>query len=112
MFTYETPGLKYGIYATIIGIVLLGVYVLIIYAVLRRRPKPYVHLYDRDQHDGVAAHRSYMRQISEQISSSSEFGGRPPEQSVMMNMSELKKQLSEEDRKEFPIEIKNDGEEK
>lgn len=112
VFTYETPGLKYGIYATIIGIVLLGVYVLIIYAVLRRRPKPYVHLYNRDQHDGVAAHRSYMRQISEQISSSSEFGGRPPEQSVMMNMSELKEQLSEEDRKEFPIEIKNDGEEK
>lgn len=110
VFTYETPGLKYGIYATVIGIVLLGVYVLVIYVFLRRRPKPYVHLYDSDQRDGVAAHRSYIRQISEQISASSELGGRPPRQSEMMDMYKLKGQLSDEDKKEFPVEIDDDEE--
>lgn len=111
VFTYETPGLKYGIYSTAIGIVLLGVYMLIIYVVLRRRPKRFAHLYDTDQHEGVAAHRSYVRQVSEQISASSEMGGRPPRQSDMMDLKALGRELSEEDRKEFPIEIDDDDEE-
>ncbi len=111
VFTYETPGLKYGIYASIAGIVLLGVYMLILRVVLRGKPTPYVHLYDIDQRDGVMAHRSYMRQLTDQIAWSSELGGRPPEQSEMMDLSKLGKELSEKDREEFPIEIDNDDEE-
>lgn len=88
VFRYHTPGLKLGIYASIIGAVLLGVYVLVIYVVLRHKPAPYAHLYDRDQHEGVLAHSSYMRQISEQIYSARELGGRPPEQ-LMTDIPDL-----------------------
>ncbi|MDE7230515.1 MAG: YfhO family protein, partial [Oscillospiraceae bacterium] len=112
VFTYETPGLKYGIYASVIGIVLLGAYMLILYVVLHKRPTPYVHLYDIDQHDGVLAHRSYVRQISEQIYGASELGGRPPEQLRMMDLPKLKEELSEEDRNEFPISAEDDEKER
>ena len=86
VFTYETPGLKLGILASVIGTALLGIYMLIIYVALRKRPTLYVHLYDSDQHKGIQAHSSYMRQISEQIYSSRELGGMPPEQSQMMEL--------------------------
>ncbi len=112
VFTYETPGLKYGIYASIIGIVLLGVYMLVLYVVLHKRPTPYVHLYDIDQHEGVLAHRSYVRQISEQIYGASELGGRPPEQFLMMDLPKLSEELSDEDRKEFTARVEDDEEER
>ena len=103
VFTYETPGLKLGIIASIIGAVLLGVYVLVIYVVLKHKPAPYVHLYDRDQREGVLAHSSYIRQISEQIYRSPELSGRPPEQSKLMDIQKLGKELSEEDKKDLSI---------
>lgn len=108
VFTYETPGLKYGIIASVAGLLLLGVYVLIIYVILKKRPRRFVHLYGSEQHEGVKAHRSYVRQISEQIYSCSERGGKLPDQAQMMNLPELAKQLSDEDAKIFQI---NDDEE-
>lgn len=88
-FTYETPGLKYGIYLSIAGVVLIGLYFLVIYVVLKRKPKRFVHLYELEQHDGVRAHRSYIRQLSEMIYSSSERGGKLPEQDKMMDYSKI-----------------------
>ena len=65
-FTYETPGLKYGMIATLAGIVLLGGYILF-FRLRHEEGHSYVHLYNLDQVDGVKAYRSYVGQISEQI---------------------------------------------
>ena len=73
-FEYETPGLKYGVYATIAGVVLLGLYVLVFVVIRRERGFSYVHLYEIDQVDGVKAHKSYINRVSGQIYNSYEFG--------------------------------------
>ncbi len=103
VFTYETPGIKYGIIASIAGIAALGVYILIIYVVLKKKPRRFVHLYDQDQHDGVKAHRSYVRQISEQIYNCTERSGKAPDQAQMMDLPSLAKEISDEDSQVFQI---------
>ncbi len=75
-FTYETPGLKYGIMATGAGIVLLGVYMLCVKFRGRKNGRSFVHLYELDQVEGVKAHRSYIEQLGDQIFNSPELGGK------------------------------------
>lgn len=74
-FTYETPGLKYGLMATAAGVALLAVYLILIKLIKRRNGYSYVHLYDQDQSDGVTAHKSYIDKISAAIVKSDERGG-------------------------------------
>ncbi|MCH5203549.1 MAG: YfhO family protein [Oscillospiraceae bacterium] len=63
-FTYETPGLRYGLIATILGIALLAIYLLIIYFVMKERPVRYAHLFDCEQTEGISAHMAYIKGIS------------------------------------------------
>ncbi len=72
-FEYETPGLKYGIIATVTGIVLLGLYVVVFVVWKRERGFSYVHLYELDLVDGVKAHKSYINRLSGQIYNSPEL---------------------------------------
>ena len=64
VFTYETPGLKYGLIATVIGSVLLVIYVVMMYFVLKEKPVRYAHLYNQEQTEGISAHKAYIRTIS------------------------------------------------
>lgn len=75
-FTYETPGLKYGIIASGAGIVLLGVYMLCIKLRRRGNGRSYAHLYELDQVAEVKAHKSYIGQINDQIYNSPERSGK------------------------------------
>lgn len=75
-FTYETPGLKYGIIATIAGCGALAIYMLWFIVIKRKNGRSYVHLYENDQVVGVKAHKSYIGQLSEQIYNSLERGGK------------------------------------
>lgn len=75
-FEYETPGLKYGVIATIAGVVLLGLYVLVFVVIRRERGFSYVHTYEIDQVDGVKAHKSYINRLSGQIYNSPEYSKR------------------------------------
>lgn len=77
-FTYETPGLKYGVIASIAGVALLGVYMAIFVIFRREKARSYVHLYEQDQVDGVKAHKSYINQLTRQISECSEYDDIPP----------------------------------
>lgn len=74
VFSYTTPGLKLGWICTIAGAVIIGVYALIVYVVLKRRAKPYQHLYQHDIAGVVKAHGSYIGQISKQIFNTPEKG--------------------------------------
>lgn len=64
VFTYETPGLKYGLIATVIGSVLLLIYIVMMYFVLKEKPVRYAHLYNQEQTEGISAHKAYIRTIS------------------------------------------------
>lgn len=75
-FTYETPGLKYGIIASIVGIAAYAVYMLWFTVIKRKNGRSYVHLYESDQVAGVKAHKSYIGQLSEQIYNCPERGGK------------------------------------
>lgn len=66
-FVYFTPGLELGIFLTVSGAVLLGIYLFVLLAEKRERARPYAHLYDQTQVSGVKAHSAYIRQLSEQI---------------------------------------------
>lgn len=72
-FEYETPGLKYGVIATIAGILLLAVYFVIFVIIRREKGFSYVHLYDLDRVDGVKAHSSYIGTLTRQIYDSPEL---------------------------------------
>ncbi len=61
-FTYETPGLRYGIIATIIGIVLLAAYILVMRFVIKEKPIKYAHLYT-DGNNAIPAHRQYINSL-------------------------------------------------
>ncbi len=78
-FTYETPGLKYGLIATAGGAVMLGIYMLSVTLRARhgkrKNGRSYVHLYELDQVAEVKAHRSYIGQLNDQIFNSRELGG-------------------------------------
>ena len=77
VFTYETPGGRYGLYLTLGGILLFALYLLIQYVLLKRRPRSYVHLYDEEQSKGIRAHRAYIAQLSGRISEAPEAGNVP-----------------------------------
>ncbi len=77
VFTYETPGAWYGLILTIGGILLYGIYILIQYVLLKRRPRRYVHLYDGEQTRTVRAHRAYIGQLARSISEAPEAGNVP-----------------------------------
>ena len=83
-FTYETPGLKYGIIASIAGIVLLAAYILYFKFIKRKNGRSYVHLYDQNQVEGIKAHRSYIGQLTDQIYNCPERGGKiiPEQQEI------------------------------
>ncbi len=73
-FVYTTPGLVYGIMLTAGGAVLYGLYMLIQYAVLKKKPRKYAHLYDMDIRQGVRAHSSYIGQLTRSIEEAPEKG--------------------------------------
>ncbi|MCH5207598.1 MAG: YfhO family protein [Oscillospiraceae bacterium] len=62
-FTYETPMLKYGVIATVTGIVLLFVYLAVVRFVIKEKPARYSHLYDQEQTEGISAHRAYIDSV-------------------------------------------------
>ncbi|MCH5195278.1 MAG: YfhO family protein [Oscillospiraceae bacterium] len=62
-FTYETPMLKYGVIATVTGIVLLLVYLAVIRFVIKEKPARYSHLYEQEQTEGISAHRAYIDSV-------------------------------------------------
>ncbi len=63
VFTYETPGLRYGIIATVIGLILYAVYMFAMYFILKEKPNRYAHLYSEEQTEGISAHKTYMIDI-------------------------------------------------
>ncbi len=77
VFTYKTPGGRYGLYLTFGGIVLYALYLLVQYVLMKRKPRSYVHLYDGEQSKGVRAHRAYINQLSERIMEAPEAGNVP-----------------------------------
>lgn len=110
-FVYETPGLKYGIIATIAGVVLLGVYFVIFVVLRREKGYSYVHLYDLDQVDGVKAHKSYINRLSEQIYDSPE---RTERSESGIKFPEKRESFMNTERVDFnslrPGELSKDGE--
>lgn len=74
-FEYETPGMKYGIISTIVGVLLLAGYYVIFVVIRREKGYAYVHLYDQNQVEGVKAHNSYIDTLSRQIYDCPESGG-------------------------------------
>ncbi len=74
VFSYTTPGLWEGLILTAGGAVLYGFYMLIQYAIMRRKPRKYAHLYDRDIVEGVTAHSSYITQVTKQVARCAEKG--------------------------------------
>lgn len=74
-FSYETPGLRYGFYLTFAGIAALGLYMLVIVVILKRKPAAYSHLLEFDRTGGVKAHNSYIHQLTEQIYNAPERSG-------------------------------------
>lgn len=103
VFEYETPGLRYGFYATICGLVLYGLYVLVFVVIVKNKPKKYSHLYELDRHNSVSAHNSYVRRISEQAMNSVECGGNIPELNRHFDLEGLEekvKELDVEDKKQ------------
>ena len=74
VFTYTTPGLKLGWICTAAGAVMIGVYMLVWYAVLKKRGDPNAHLYRLDIAGGVKAHSSYIGQLSAQIYNTTDKG--------------------------------------
>lgn len=94
-FTYETPGLKYGLIATAAGIVLLAAYMLYFKFIKRRNGYSYVHLYDQNQFEGVKAHKSYVEHMSGIILDSSEQGGYVSSDIGGIELEAIKNELSE-----------------
>lgn len=73
-FTYTTPGAKLGAMCSIGGVALFGLYLIVIYVFMRRKPKKYAHLYDIDCATGIKAHNAYINQLSRKIYDSPEKG--------------------------------------
>ena len=100
-FTYETPGLRYGIMATGAGAILFGVYMLLIALIKRRNGYSYVHLYDSDQVEGVKAHRSYIGQLSEQIYNCHERGGKINSDSQIIAFPDISESFMDTEKYDF-----------
>lgn len=75
-FTYETPGLRYGMIATIAGAVLYAVYMLYFILFRRKNGRSYVHLYETEGITDVKAHKSYIDQLADRIFNCHERGGK------------------------------------
>ena len=99
-FTYETPGLRYGIIASLAGLGLLGVYVLA-FKIARKKARSYAHLYERDQVDGVKAHKSYIGQISEQIYNCHERGGKVTSDSQIIAFPDINESFMDREKYDF-----------
>ena len=99
-FTFETPGLRYGIIASFAGIALLEIYI-IIYNLRRKKARSYVHLYDRDQVDGVKAHKSYIGQISDQIYNCHERGGKVSSDSQIIEFPNINESFMDTEKYDF-----------
>ena len=100
-FTYETPGLKYGIMATAAGAVLFAVYMLSFLIVRRRNGRSYVHLYENDQVEGVKAHRSYIGQLSEQIYNCLERGGNVSSDDQIIEFPDISESFMDTEKYDF-----------
>lgn len=101
-FNYETPGLRYGIYATVGGVALYALYLLIFVVIVRNKPRRYSHLYDLDRRTRVSAHTSYIRRITEKTMSTEEHGGAIPSSNRYIDFDELEealKNMDEDDKK-------------
>ena len=99
-FTYETPGLRYGIMASIAGIVLLGIYMLC-FKIARKMGHSYVHLYENDQVDGVKAHKSYIGQLSEQIYNCHERGGKSISEGQLIEFPNINESFMDTEKYDF-----------
>lgn len=93
-FNYTTPGLKLGIYCTLAGAGMFGVYVLIVYVFVKRKPKKYAHLYGQNQLEGVSAHNNYVSELSQRIFEAPEKGS-PDLSARELTADEIKAKLSE-----------------
>lgn len=66
-FVYNTPGLKFGLYATLAGILAEALYLGYFMWFKKIKINNHVHLYGADQIQNVSAHKSYIDQLSSQI---------------------------------------------
>ncbi len=64
VFTYETPGLKYGIIATLGGVALLALYCVYWYVIRKQKPDSYAHLNLLTRHKAIKAHYAYINQLT------------------------------------------------
>ncbi len=98
-FKYETPGLKYGLFATIGGIILYVLYVVIFVVILKSKPRKFSHLYGIDQHTGVRAHSDYIHRVTDKVANAIERGGDIPSTNRFVDLELLKKRLEEDPKK-------------
>lgn len=100
-FTYETPGLKYGIIASIAGVAAFAVYILWFTVIKRKNGRSYVHLYDNDQVSEVKAHNSYIGQLSEQIYNCPERGGRVSSENQLIEFPDTEESFMDTEKYDF-----------
>lgn len=101
-FTYETPGLKYGVIASIVGILLLAAYFVFFVIYKRERGFSYVHLYDQNQVEGVKAHKSYIGQLTRQIYDCPERGSvKVDEKNEVIRFPEIDESFMDKERYDF-----------
>jgi len=100
MFEYETPGLRYGLYATIGGVILYALYMMIIVVILKNKPRRFSHLYDLDQRKAVSAHNAYIDRVSDEIEDAKERGGAIPGINRYVDLGLLKERLEEEKKED------------
>ncbi len=99
-FKYETPGLRYGLYATIGGIILYILYVVIFVVVIKNKPRKFSHMYDIDQRTGVSAHSDYINRVSDKIANTIERGGDIPSINRFIDLELLKERIKKEKQDE------------
>ncbi len=99
-FKYETPGLRYGLYATIGGIILYILYVVIFVVVIKNKPRKFSHMYDIDQRTGVSAHSDYINRVSDKIANTIERGGDIPSTNRFIDLELLKERIKKEKQDE------------
>ncbi len=101
-FEYETPGLIYGLYATIGGVILYALYVLIFVVIVKNKPRKFSHLYDIDQYAGVSAHNNYINRVTDKVANTIERGGDIPSTNRFIDSELLKKMLEENEQEGKP----------
>lgn len=101
VFTYTTPGLKLGLICTAAGAIIIGAYIFVVYIVLKRRPKPYKHLYELNIAGEVKAHGSYINQISKQIFNTPEKGAVKQNRAEQLDWPEVELMFLDRNRYDF-----------